>query len=316
MSRPVLLDTDIGSDVDDAIALLLLLGMADELGPLAVTTVSGDAALRAQVASRLLAAAGREEVEVCAGASVPVAGGSFVAFGHESQCVFDGPDACLLEESAPERIVRAAREWEGLELVAIGPMTNLALALALDPQLPRRVAGLTLMGGHVREVRIGDFACSPGIDYNLCSDPAAAVRVLGAGFETTLVTADVTLETWLREAEVLEIEATGPLGARLAEQIRLWSPVQRRLFEGMGGRLADDNAAFLHDPLTLLALVEPEWIRFERLHIVPTIVGGTLRTFEVDPALGIGTPMRVATACDGAAASRRIAARLLEFLRD
>ena len=81
-----------------------------------------------------------------------------------------------------ERIVRAARECEGLELVAIGPLTNLAHALALDPSLPRRVAGLTVMGGHVREVKIGDFVCDPGIDYNLCSDAAASMAGVGRGF--------------------------------------------------------------------------------------------------------------------------------------
>lgn len=314
-ARPVLLDTDIGSDVDDAIALVLLLALSSELDLVAVTTVSGDTALRARIASRLLAAAGAGEVEVCAGESLPIAGGRFVHFGHEAECVFEGPDAHLLEESAPERIVRAARETEGLELVAIGPLSNLARALALDPELPRRVSGLTLMGGHVREVRIGDHVCAPGIDYNLCSDPAASVRVLGAGFDTTLVTADVTLSTWITEAEVAEIEAAGELGGILAEQIRTWTPVKRSLFENLGGTMASDNAAFLHDPLTVWALAEPGCAHFETLRIVPTIENGTFRTFEVDPSTGIGTPMRVATSIDGPSASRRMVAHLLEFLR-
>ena len=314
-ARPVLLDTDIGSDVDDAIALALLLALAGELDLIAVTTVSGDTALRARIASRLLAAAGRGEVEVCAGVSLPIAGGRFVHFGHEAGCVVDGPDARLLDESAPERIVRAAREVEGLELVAIGPLSNLARALALDPELPRRVSGLTLMGGHVREVRIGNHVCAPGIDYNLCSDPAASVRVLGAGFDTTLVTADVTLSTWITEAEVAEVEAAGALGRILAEQIRVWTPIKRSLFGDIGGAMVSDNAAFLHDPLTVWALAEPDCAHFETLHIVPTIEEGTFRTFEVDPSAGIGTPMRVATSIDGFAVSRRMVARLLEFLR-
>ena len=313
-ARPVLLDTDIGSDVDDAIALLLLLALADELDLVAVTTVAGDTALRARIASRYLAAAGRGEVEVCAGESQPLAGGRFVQFGHEAAAAFEGPDARLLDESAPERIVRAAREVEGLELVAIGPLSNLARALALDPELPRRVSGLTVMGGHIREVRIGDTICAPGIDYNLCSDPAASVRVLGAGFETTLVTADVTLSTWIEEAEVAEVEAAGSLGRVLAEQIRTWTTVQRSLFGELGGTMAPDNAAFLHDPLTVWALLEPECARFENLRIVPTIENDVLRTFEVDPSASMGMPMRVATAIDGAAVSRRMVARLLEFL--
>lgn len=312
--RPVLLDTDIGSDVDDALALVLVLGLGAKLDLVAVTAVSGDTSLRARIASRLLAAAGRPEVEVCAGEAKPLAGGAFVWFGHEERCVIEGPDATRTDEPAPERIVRAAREVEGLELVFIGPLTNLAKALVLDPLLPRRVAGLTLMGGHVREVRIGNHVCSPGIDYNLCSDPAASVRVLGAGFKTTLVTADVTLETWITEAEVVRMENSGRLGALLGEQIRIWTPVKRALFERLGGTMAADNMAFLHDPLTVLALVEPDCAHFETLRIVPTIEHGVFRTHEVVDKSALGTPMRVATRIDGHAASRRIVGHTLEFL--
>lgn len=312
--RPVLLDTDIGSDVDDALALALLLGLGSQLDLVAVTTVAGDTALRARIASRLLAAAGRPEVEVCAGETTPLVGGSFVWFGHEERCVIEGPDANRIDEPAPERIVRAAREVEGLELVFIGPLTNLAKALVLDPQLPRRVAGLTLMGGHVREVRIGSHVCAPGIDYNLCSDPAASVRVLGAGFETTLVTADVTLETWMTEPERVRMEESGRLGALLGEQVRIWTPVKRALFGGIGGTMAPDNVAFLHDPLAVLALVEPDCAHFETLRIVPTIEGGVFRTHEVAETSALGTPMRVATRIDGNGASRRIVERMLAFL--
>ena len=125
----------------------------------------------------------------------------------------------VAHEPAPERIVRAAREVEDLEIVMVGPMTNLALALALDPELPRR-AGVTIMGGHVREAKLGDFVCPFGIDYNLCSDPEAAVMVLGAGFETRLVTADVTLQCWLRTEDIERLEVilslTRDMGVNLA----------------------------------------------------------------------------------------------------
>ena len=103
--------------------------------------------------------------------------------------------------------MRAARETPGLELVAIGPLTNLAHALALDPELPSRVARLHVMGGHIRRARSATRVCEPGIDYNLCSDPEASARVLGAGFATRLVSADVTLETWLREADLARLDA-------------------------------------------------------------------------------------------------------------
>lgn len=313
MTRPVLLDTDLGSDVDDAIALALLLA-CPELQLVAVTTVSGDVAGRAQATARLLGAAGRRDVEVCVGAAdALVRSKRFNAEAIPLEAYPAGPAAKVSTEPAAERIVRAARETPGLELVAIGPLTNLAHALALDPALPERVARLHVMGGHVRRVAIGERVCGPGIDYNLCSDPEASVMVLGAGFATRLVTADVTLQVWLRETDLARLAAAQrPATRALPPLVRLWTPVQRRIFvEQLGGTLAGDNVAFLHDPLTVLALVDESALRLERLRIVPTVEAGVLRTHEVGDAAGLGASMEVATAVDAAAARDAMLARLL-----
>jgi purine nucleosidase len=313
--RRILFDTDIGSDCDDAVALALILSAPDALELVAVTTVSADTRVRGEIAASLLALAGRDDVEVCAGAGGGLARPRerYNWFGHEPDCIAEAPGAvrAVSDEAAPERIVRAAREHADLEIVMVGPMTNLALALALDPELPRRVGGVTIMGGHVREARIGDFVCPFGVDYNLCSDPEASMAVLGAGFRTTLVTADVTLQTWLRRADLARLDEAGPLTREIARQVRLWEPVQRRIFTGMGGRLDDDNVSFLHDPLTVQALIDPAPLGFETLRIVPTIERGVLRTHEVPGETGIGACMRVATRVDAAAARERITGSLL-----
>ena len=310
---PIVFDTDIASDVDDALALALVLSAPEALELVAVTTVGRNAELRARVAAGLLGLAGRSEVEVCSGEACPVLRGSdrFSWFDHEPRCLVPGAAAKLSSESAPERIVRAARETEGLEVVLVGPLTNMARALALDPELPHRVGGITVMGGHIREVRIGDFVCAPGIDYNLCSDPEATLAVLGAGFRTTLVTADVTLSTWLRSADLERLDAAGPLGRALAEQVRIWAPVQRKIFTGMGGTLEPDNVAFLHDPLTVLALLDASSLGFETLRIVPTLESDVLRTLEAAPELRVGNEMQVATRVDAPAAERAIVEGLL-----
>ena len=166
--------------------------------------------------------AGRDRVDVCAGEEAPILRGAkrFGWFGHEGKALPDGPDAQLCDEGAATRIVRAARDIPDLELVAIGPLTNLARALALDPKLPERVAGLTVMGGHVRSVRLGDKELPHGIDYNLCSDPEATVAVLGAGFQTTLVTADVTLQTWMGPADLERLETAGPVARAISSMLR------------------------------------------------------------------------------------------------
>ncbi len=312
MPRPLLFDTDIGSDVDDAIALGLILSCSESLDLRAVTTVAADTAGRARIAARLLALAGRSDLPVAIGErEALLRRHRFPVWGHEGAGLGDGPAAPISEEPAPECIVRLAREVPGLEILAVGPMTNLARALALDPELPRRVAGLTVMGGHIRQVALGAKILPPGIDYNLCSDPEASVAVLGAGFRTTLVPADVTLQVWLRPGDVEALDSAGPLGAALAAQIRIWDPLQRKIFSGLGGEMPTDNVAFLHDPLAALALIDPEALRFEDLRIVTTVAEGTLRTFEAPPAAGLGSPMRVATAVDARAAERVIMTRLL-----
>lgn len=310
MTTPVLLDTDISGDVDDALALAVLLSAPERLRLLAVTTVSGDTRARARGAARLLALAGRSEVEVCAGARVPLV--RRMHYEIDAEGYGDGPAAAISDEPAPERIVRAARETAGLELIAVGPLTNLAHAVALDPQLPERIARLTVMGGHIRRVAIGEHVCAPGIDYNLCSDPEAAMTVLGAGFATRLVSADVTLQVWMTEAQRARLAACSrPVARTLARLVARWTPRQIEIFTGLGGTLAPDNAAFLHDPLTVLSRIDASSLVFEQLQILPTIQRGVLRTLEVPAASGLGAPMEVATAVDAGAARDAIVARLL-----
>jgi purine nucleosidase len=288
-----------------------VLAAPEALRLVAVTTLAGDAGLRAQIAARLLAIADRSDVEVFVGErEALLRRNRFSWFGHEGEALPPGPHAPIRDEAAAQRIVRAAREEPGLEIVAIGPMTNLARALALDPELPSRVAGLTIMGGHIRRVSIGRTVFAPGIDYNLCSDPEASLAVLGAGFATTLVTADVTLQTWMGAGELACLRRGGPLARALAALVEVWAPVQHKRFTGLGGELDPDNQAFLHDPLTVLALLAPSALGFEVLRIVPTIEGGVLRTLEVASGLGIGATMHVATSVDAPAARRAIVERL------
>ena len=311
--RSILLDTDIGSDVDDALALGVALA-SPELRLVGVTCVARIARRRAAAAARLLGIAGRGDVPVFVGEDEALLRKERFAWREiEDQGLPPGPDAPILGEPAPEAIVRLAREVPGLELVAIGPLTNLARALALDPKLPKRVAGLTLMGGHVRQVRIGKLLCEPGIDYNLCSDPEASMAVLGAGFATRLVTADVTLETWLTRADLARLAAAGALPRALAALVRIWTPWQEKIFTDLGGSLDPENVAFLHDPLTVQALVDPAPLRFERLRILPTIERGVLRTLEVPPDSGLGAEMEVATAVAAREASQAILERLLRL---
>ena len=150
MPRRIVLDTDIGTDVDDALALALALA-SPELELVAITTVAGDTTVRARIAARLLALAGRRDVPVHAGSARSLATpGGFAWFGHEGEGILDGTPDAIAGEPAVDALLRLFREDGALELVAIGPLTNLAVALERDPTFACRVSRLTVMGGWLR----------------------------------------------------------------------------------------------------------------------------------------------------------------------
>jgi purine nucleosidase len=308
MTRKLVLDTDMGSDVDDALCLALALA-SPELELLAVTNVGRESDLRARIARKLVELAGRD-VPVFAGCRVPLlAGPGYNWFGHEGVGILDPEDEPKLEPAhAVDALLELSRAHPGLEIAAVGPLTNLAVALAKDPNFAARVGRLTIMGGHLREVSYRGRVFPPGIDYNLCSDPHASLLVLRSGIPTRLVTADVTMRTFLREADVARLEASAaPLHRGLARALRLWTPVQRRLFERPGAEPAD-HAALLHDPLALACLHDESFCTFETLEIEPAIEAGVFRTLERGEPTEVTFPMRCATAVD----AERLRAHTLE----
>jgi purine nucleosidase len=313
MTHRIVLDTDMGTDVDDALCLALALA-SPEIELVAVTHVSGDTRRRARITRRLLELAGRADVPVFAGCERTRNGGdTFAWFGHEGEGILASAEpAPLPEEHAVEALIRSFRSATDLELVAVGPMSNVAEALARDPNLAGRIRRLTIMGGHLRRVAYGGKEFSFGVDYNLCSDPNASEIVLRSGVPTRLVTADVTLQTWLAEADVRRLEASAaPFHQTLARAIRLWTPIQNRIFGALGARMDADNAAFLHDPLALASVYDESFCTFEDLAVEPLIEDGVFRTVERSAAGSGAFPMRCATRVDAARFRAHFMQRLL-----
>jgi len=312
MRRAIVLDTDMASDVDDALCLALALA-SPELEIVGITSVGRESRLRARVTRRLLELAGRTEIPVFAGCRVPLlAGSGFNWFGHEGEGILEpGSDPPLASEHAVDALLELSRRHPGLEIVAVGPLTNLAVALAKEPDFAARVGRLSVMGGHLREVSYRGRVFPHGVDYNLCADPHASLLVLRSGIPTRLVTADVTLCTWLHEEDVSRIERAGSaFHAALARALRIWTPVQRRLFDQPGAAPAD-NAAFLHDPLTLACVYDEAFCGFEKLEIEPAIEAGVFRTHERAAPTKASFPMRCATTVDAARFCRHFVERVL-----
>ena len=252
----IILDTDIGTDVDDAVALALIL-CSPELELVGVTCVYGDVTLRARMALKLLALRGVSAVPVMTGARQPLLGLRPVYWaGHEGKGLLEPEDEAL--EPAPEHavdfIVRKALEAPGrIHLVAIGPLTNVALAFLREPRLAQALAHLTIMGGSVRGP--GAFHL-PYAEHNIRCDPEAAHVVFSSGVPITMVPLDVTTQVTIRPEGVARIRAGGTaFHEAVARQVELYPPFAARGYTHM------------HDPLAVATLIERDLVRLEPLHV-------------------------------------------------
>jgi purine nucleosidase len=214
--KALLVDCDTG--VDDAIALLYLL--ADpEVEVCGITTVFGNisAAQAAWNSLCVLDVAGRTgEVPVAKGCELTLIGeeprlSTHVHGGNGLGGVdVRKPAGKLADLRAAELIVQVARQRPGeVHLLATAPLTNLAVALRLDPDLPRLVEGVTIMGG----AALAPGNVTPAAEANVWRDPQAAQAVLSAPWETTLVPLDATMREVLTEHQRLDLaESSSPLG--------------------------------------------------------------------------------------------------------
>ncbi|MDI7274653.1 MAG: nucleoside hydrolase [Anaerolineae bacterium] len=252
----IILDTDIGSDVDDALALSLIL-CSPELELVGVTCVYGDVSLRARMVMKLLALRGRARVPVATGARQPLLGLRPVQWaGHEGKGLLGPEDEALTPdpEHAVDLIVRKVMENPGrIHLAAIGPLTNVALAFLREPRLAQALAHLTIMGGSVRGP--GAFHL-PYAEYNIHCDPEAAHVVLSSGAPITLVPLDVTTQVAIRPEGVARIRAGGtPFHEAIARQVELYP------------HFASRGYTHLHDPLAVATVIRPDLVRLEPLHV-------------------------------------------------
>lgn len=252
--RPVVLDVELGTTAGSALALLIALA-SPEIELLAVTTVGRESLLRARIAARWIELAGARRVPVYAGCSVSWLGrDDFVALGHEGEGVVEPTEEPPLgAEHAVDALRRVLCSRDDVEIVAVGPLTNLAAVLVLEPDLAARIGRLTLLEG-----------------ANLQADPHAAQVVLSAGLSVRLVPEEVTRSLWLTRADQKSLlAAVTPLHAALACTLEIWTPLQRQLEVRRGRRYDEDNVTFLDEVLTL--------------HCAGDTTSCTLETLDLEP---------------------------------
>jgi inosine-uridine nucleoside N-ribohydrolase len=256
---PTVIDTDPG--IDDALALLLAWG-SPELDVLALTVVAGNAALAdaARNAARLVAVRRPARLPpIVLGAAAPLSRALVTATPDEHGSdglgdAVDWPSVTDLPASpaAAETLVDLARAHaERLTLIALGPLTNVALALRLDGSALRRIGRVVVMGGAV------DVPGNTPTDaeYNIYCDPEAAREVLDAGLRVDLVPLDATRQATIK-GDQLRAALAGRLGP-LADRIEAFTAQTFRLWGYM----------HLHDPLAVGLAVDESLAQWQPARI-------------------------------------------------
>lgn len=264
----IILDTDMamgvpGSDIDDGFALALALSEPAIRVEL-VTTVNGNADVESAsyLTGELLDRLDSSDVPVIQGAAAPILypdkfrsapDAVRSAFGHRK------PRAGF---AAAELAKQAAEAPGELTVVAIGPLTNLAAAINLDPEFARNVKEIVIMGGVF--LAHTNIAAMPG-EFNFWMDPEAADAVLRSGASIRLVGLDVTLKVRLTRQHAEQMQSSASrFGSFAGEYTLAW--IEHMTTKNPGDPSASTSCA-MHDPLAIAAIAQPDFLTWRDAHV-------------------------------------------------
>lgn len=291
-ARLTVIDTDPG--IDDAIGILLALG-SPEFSIVGFTAVAGNIGLETTTrnAGRLLAFAGRADIPVFRGAAAPLS-----RPGPEPLDLHgaDGLGGVALPEPVRPPESRPAMEWLAellldqpigtVDVLALGPLTNLAQLVLSRPEAAARIGRVIAMGGAINE----PGNAGPRSEFNLAVDPEAAAVVLSSGLPLALIPLDVTRR----------VRATRDFADLLGRNGRPIAKLVADLIGAYFATTATRESRPLHDPCVMLAALAPELFGWDTLSLsVSTAPGEGAGALEVEE--GRGCPIRVAMGVDAPA---------------
>ncbi len=261
-TQPIIIDCDPGQD--DALAILLALGSPDELNVLAVTAVAGNVplALTEKNARKMVTLAGRSDIPVHAGCDRPMVRGLVTAEFVHGKTGLDGtdlpePETPLTDEHAVHALIRILRtEPSGtVTICPVGPLTNIAMAMRLAPDIVPRIKEIVLMGG---AIGIGNI--TPAAEFNIYVDPHAADVVYRSGVPIVMHGLDVTHKALVTPFRLKAIEAIGtPVSAAVVGLLTFYNKFDQARGDGQG--------APLHDPCAIAYVMWPELFSGRRCHV-------------------------------------------------
>jgi inosine-uridine nucleoside N-ribohydrolase len=263
MQTPTILDCDPG--IDDVMAILLAARVLNLVG---ITVTHGNVELAATARNA------RQIVELAGLGAVPVAAGMAQPFLRPPQyapevhgehglggVMLPEPSLPLHELHAVDFIIAQSRRTPGLQLVPVGPLTNIAAAIQKDPTLAARISQICLMGG---STDAGNTTAAA--EFNIYADPEAAHIVFTSGIPIKMVGLNVTRQVPATPDRRAQIRSIGGRVAPVAADLLDYFSAQVRVLFGQPG-------GSMHDPLAVAALVIPDVVTFEPMHVAIELYG-------------------------------------------
>jgi purine nucleosidase len=233
----IILDTDIGTDVDDALALAVLLG-SKEVDLIGITTVYGDARLRSTIAMHLCSLLNRK-IPTFIGESKPLSGREIWMSGSEGKNFKDLDSFTPETTSAVDFLVETVlAQPQSIDVIAIGPLTNIARAIQNNLHFAEKVKRVWIMGGDFTQSRV---------EHNFKCDIDAARIVLESSIPISILDLPSSQKTIIRMDEIEQIRNAPVFGALLYSEIMSW--IEPR----------NQDWTIPHDPIAALSLLVPEF---------------------------------------------------------
>lgn len=258
--QKVLLDCDPGHD--DAIGIMLA-GRSPELELVGISVVAGNQTIEKTAINALNVCQylGLDDVPVCAGCGQPMVRNRVIAGDIHGETGLDGPSFAPLTKKLDSRhgvqlIIDTLMESDGdIILVPTGPLTNIAMAMRMEPRIIPKIKRIVLMGGSYQNGNV-----TPAAEFNIMADGEAAYVVFNSGRPITMVGLDVTRKVLCYPEIVDRMEKLDTPAAHLfADLMRFFNKSQKEVFGWEGGPL--------HDPVTCASIIDPDLLKTKHVHV-------------------------------------------------
>ena len=255
----IILDCDPGHD--DAVAITLAAN-SDKIDLLGITVVAGNQTLeKTQINARNVCQWLGVDVPVYAGCGQPMVREKMIAGDIHGETGLDGPvfpplTKELEKEHAVNFIIKTLMESDGdITMVTTGPMTNLAMAMRMEPAIIPKIKQIVLMGGAYTNGNV-----TPAAEFNIIADADAAYVCFTRGRPITMMGLDVTRKVLCYPEIVDRMEKIGNKASKLfADLMRFFCKTQKEVFGWEGGPL--------HDPVTIAWLIDPSVVTLKQMHV-------------------------------------------------